>query len=258
MPAPSLCGRLPVGQEPTPWAWAGQPIPMCPSGWPQLGGELLMKALSLERAELQPTVSQIGVDQRLRLRLHTDCPGSLGTLLSRPRRRCSPRSRGCRTAALSGVARASLFCLVPGDRLKWLDGLDRRPGLAASGWRPRWTAVPHWWVTFGLAHDPDDPGWGRPDRDEHDAPASPHRACGRPEVALGSGPRRRTGWSATHPLVSWSAGLVIRPRWRASTSRRGCSQVEPRRMGQRDGSSTTGMSDPIVRPAQPGASGDGA
>jgi antimicrobial peptide system SdpB family protein len=47
-----------------------------------------------------------------------------------------------------GVAVISLFCLLP---------LEVARGFAAaalviiaSGWRPRWTALPHWWVAFSL------------------------------------------------------------------------------------------------------------
>jgi antimicrobial peptide system SdpB family protein len=50
-----------------------------------------------------------------------------------------------------GPGRISLFCLVPHDRL-WL---ARWLGVAillvvASGWRPRITAIGHWWVSFSL------------------------------------------------------------------------------------------------------------
>lgn len=51
----------------------------------------------------------------------------------------------------SGAAGMGLFCLdVPGGLsiAKWI-------GVAilvvvASGWRPRWTALPHWWVSFSV------------------------------------------------------------------------------------------------------------
>src|SRR6202011_1493848 len=50
-----------------------------------------------------------------------------------------------------GPGRISLFCLVPHDRLS----LARWLGVAillvvASGWRPRVTAIFHWWVAFSL------------------------------------------------------------------------------------------------------------
>ena len=50
-----------------------------------------------------------------------------------------------------GPGRISLFCLVPHDRL-WL---ARWLGVAillvvASGWRPRFTALFHWWIAFSL------------------------------------------------------------------------------------------------------------
>ena len=50
-----------------------------------------------------------------------------------------------------GPGRISIFCLVPQDRL-WL---ARWLGVAillvvASGWRPRFTALFHWWIAFSL------------------------------------------------------------------------------------------------------------
>jgi sporulation delaying protein B len=46
----------------------------------------------------------------------------------------------------------SLFCVIPREHLD----LARLAAVAillivASGWRPRWTAVPHWWVSFSIA-----------------------------------------------------------------------------------------------------------
>ena len=51
----------------------------------------------------------------------------------------------------SGVAQTSLFCLAPSGQLE----AARWAAVAIllvviSGWRPRWTALPHWWVTFSL------------------------------------------------------------------------------------------------------------
>lgn len=51
----------------------------------------------------------------------------------------------------SGVSAASLFCLVPADQLPWA----RLIAIAvlvvvASGWRPRVTALPHWWVAWSF------------------------------------------------------------------------------------------------------------
>ena len=50
-----------------------------------------------------------------------------------------------------GPGRISLFCLVPHDRLwlaRWLAVAILL--VVASGWRPRVTAILHWWVAFSL------------------------------------------------------------------------------------------------------------
>jgi sporulation delaying protein B len=50
-----------------------------------------------------------------------------------------------------GPGRISLFCLVPHDRLwlaRWLSVAILL--VVASGWRPRFTAIFHWWVAFSL------------------------------------------------------------------------------------------------------------
>lgn len=49
------------------------------------------------------------------------------------------------------VSRFSLYCLVPEDRLGWARWLAIVVlAVAASGWRPRWTGVLHWYVAFSL------------------------------------------------------------------------------------------------------------
>jgi antimicrobial peptide system SdpB family protein len=51
----------------------------------------------------------------------------------------------------TGVGRISLFCLVPNDRLwiaRWVSVAILL--VVASGWRPRFTALLHWWISFGL------------------------------------------------------------------------------------------------------------
>lgn len=50
-----------------------------------------------------------------------------------------------------GIRQTSLFCLLPSD---WLE-VARWVAVAvllviASGWRPRWTGLPHWWVAISL------------------------------------------------------------------------------------------------------------
>lgn len=51
-----------------------------------------------------------------------------------------------------GIAAGSIYCLVGPDQL-WLARLVSIAVLivVASGWRPRWTALPHWWVAASLA-----------------------------------------------------------------------------------------------------------
>ncbi len=48
------------------------------------------------------------------------------------------------------VAQISLFCLASEhlEVARWLAVVIL--GLVISGWRPRWTALPHWWVAFSL------------------------------------------------------------------------------------------------------------
>lgn len=50
-----------------------------------------------------------------------------------------------------GPTQVSLFCLVPSELL-WLANWLALAILllVASGWRPRLTAIPHWWVAFSL------------------------------------------------------------------------------------------------------------
>ncbi|MDB4951462.1 MAG: hypothetical protein JWM27_4111 [Gemmatimonadetes bacterium] len=50
-----------------------------------------------------------------------------------------------------GVARAGLFCQLPFAHLqpaRWLAVAIL--AVVASGWRPRWTGIAHWWVAFSL------------------------------------------------------------------------------------------------------------
>lgn len=52
----------------------------------------------------------------------------------------------------SGVATLSLFCHTSAHDVEWGRALAIVILLAAaSGWRPRWTAFPHWWITFSVA-----------------------------------------------------------------------------------------------------------
>lgn len=53
----------------------------------------------------------------------------------------------------SGVAALSLFCIAPHDKTglelsRWIASLTLL--IVASGWRPRITALPHWWISASL------------------------------------------------------------------------------------------------------------
>ncbi len=51
-----------------------------------------------------------------------------------------------------GPAGFGLFCVVPIDRLELVRLVAVvLLAVAASGWRPRLTAIPHWWVSFSVA-----------------------------------------------------------------------------------------------------------
>jgi antimicrobial peptide system SdpB family protein len=111
-----------------------------------------------------------------------------------------------------GIAAGSIYCLVPGDAL----GVARLVSiavlvLAASGWRPRWTAVPQWWVTASLAVSSTIPDGGDqiaglatllllplcltdPRRWHWQAPPGPDHAGATPALRV----------------VAWSAVLVVR------------------------------------------------
>lgn len=50
-----------------------------------------------------------------------------------------------------GVSRISMFCFAPPEQLgvaRWLAVAIL--AMVISGWRPQWTALPHWWVAFSL------------------------------------------------------------------------------------------------------------
>jgi antimicrobial peptide system SdpB family protein len=77
---------------------------------------------------------------------------TLGTLaLSPPGALFAPALGAPPPPYCGNVAGISLFCVVPESQLN----LARLVGIAilvvvASGWRPRITALPHWWVAFSL------------------------------------------------------------------------------------------------------------
>lgn len=54
--------------------------------------------------------------------------------------------------ACSGLATLSLFCHTPAHGNEWARALAIVILLAAaSGWRPRLTSIPYWWITFSVA-----------------------------------------------------------------------------------------------------------
>ncbi|WP_078612445.1 sporulation-delaying protein SdpB family protein [Streptomyces sp. DSM 41269] len=112
-----------------------------------------------------------------------------------------------------GPAAIGIYCVMPGANL----GLARLLSIlvllvVASGWRPRYTAIPHWWVTFSFQANVTAPDGG-------DQIAAVMALLMIP-IALGDGrtwhwgtaPHRGTpqgrsrGWS----LFAWSASVVIR------------------------------------------------
>jgi antimicrobial peptide system SdpB family protein len=78
--------------------------------------------------------------------------GTLGTLVfSPPAALFTPAAGLPAPPYCTGAGAISMYCVVPGGNLQ----LARLVSiailvLAASGWRPRYTAMPHWWVAFSL------------------------------------------------------------------------------------------------------------
>lgn len=53
--------------------------------------------------------------------------------------------------ACEGVGALSVFCVLPREQLSLLKWLCVAVLLVvASGWRPRWTALPHWWIASSV------------------------------------------------------------------------------------------------------------
>lgn len=77
--------------------------------------------------------------------------GTLGTLLATPPRVLfTPLANEITPPFCTGAGRASAWCLMSADPqfARWLSvGVLLA---VASGWRPRLTAIPHWWVCWSL------------------------------------------------------------------------------------------------------------
>jgi antimicrobial peptide system SdpB family protein len=78
--------------------------------------------------------------------------GTLGTLLATsPQVLMSPLADGTQPPLCDGAARAGVWCVLPswhGEAARWLSIAVL--AVTASGWRPRITAVPHWYVSWSL------------------------------------------------------------------------------------------------------------
>ncbi len=77
--------------------------------------------------------------------------GTLGTLLATPPQvLLSPLAGGIVPPVCVGITRASVWCAAPGgpEGARWLSVVVL--AVTASGWRPRLTAIPHWWVSWSL------------------------------------------------------------------------------------------------------------
>lgn len=78
--------------------------------------------------------------------------GTLGTLVfNSPNTLFHPALGLSQVPYCQGPSSISLFCVLPQAHLelaRWLAVAILT--LVMSGWRPRWTALPHWWIAFSL------------------------------------------------------------------------------------------------------------
>jgi antimicrobial peptide system SdpB family protein len=78
--------------------------------------------------------------------------GTAGTLISTPARvLLSPLANGLHPPACTGLGRLGLWCVLPQAQhevARWLSVAVLL--VVASGWRPRLTGIPHWWVSWSL------------------------------------------------------------------------------------------------------------
>jgi len=104
-------------------------------------------AAALRRIDRAPWTDVYGVGRTL-IALAT-----LGVVLANdPRRLFLDHGAAGSARSCSGVATLSLFCHTPAQAMPWARLLAVVILLAAaSGWRPRWTCIPHWWISFSVA-----------------------------------------------------------------------------------------------------------
>ena len=78
--------------------------------------------------------------------------GTLSTLLATsPQVLLAPLAGGITPPTCASAGRFGLWCVLPqahGQTARWVSVLILL--LVASGWRPRLTALPHWWVSWSL------------------------------------------------------------------------------------------------------------
>lgn len=138
--------------------------------------------------------------------------GSLGTVLFSSTTSLFTPAQGLPAAPYcTGIVRATIYCLSPSGNLelaRWVSvGILV---VVIAGWRPRWTALPHWWVTFSLATAQTIPDGG-------DQIAMNMTLLLLPIALTDS---RRWHWQSASPdvserhltasLIAWSASFVIR------------------------------------------------
>jgi len=77
---------------------------------------------------------------------------TMGTLLATPPAALmSPLVGGIKPPVCTGITAASIWCRLPQGHFelaRWLSIVIL--ALVASGWRPRLTAIPHWWIAWSL------------------------------------------------------------------------------------------------------------
>ncbi len=79
--------------------------------------------------------------------------GTLGVLAGNdPHRLLVDHTAAGSARSCSGISTLSLFCHTSSGSVQWARVLAIAVLVAAaSGWRPRWWCIPHWWITFSVA-----------------------------------------------------------------------------------------------------------